>query len=46
MQLFLNIWIAISLVVIAWGLALAGLGYVIRRCRRLIGRLLIRQHSP
>ena len=44
MQTLLNIAIALSILVIAWGLAMAGLGYAIQRCRRLIGRLLVRQH--
>jgi hypothetical protein len=38
MQTFLNIWLALTVVVIAWGLTMAGIGYV--------ARLSERQHSP
>ena len=43
MQTLLNVGIVAFVVVLAWGFTLAGLGYVVQRCRRLIGRLLERK---
>jgi hypothetical protein len=45
MQTLLTVLIVLGVVVLVWGFALAGLGYVTQRCRSLIGRLLERQHS-
>ena len=38
--------LVIIFVFLALGLTLAGVGYAVQLCRRLIGRLLVRQHSP
>lgn len=44
MQTLLTVLIVLGVVVLVWGFALAGLAYVTQHCRRLIGRLLERQH--
>jgi len=39
METVLTAALVLAALVLVWGFALAGLGYVARSCRRLIGRL-------